>query len=313
VWRHCARSRIRSSKAKAKQFDSSSTPKPLGRPPDQHLRYTLTRDLTHATTETRLGKPNHQRNDTIRFVEVIDGDIGALLESETKDGSKPGSIRPAGNRMREEKRVPIKLLLATSAEKNLKRLADADVNGIMHAVVSFIDGGDEFHIYLDPKTHLPVQVDILEDDPLEGDSSYLLRYGDWRKIDDVMMPFSLRYELNGNVLQEEQIKSIQNNVTFVADPFAIPESVRAQKSDTAPIASQWILRRVAGNVSYQDFGRPPKVNGSSSPMAYTRSPAAPTPASSSRWPIIWWRLKDRSTRRARRRSSNRLERNFPTN
>ena len=34
-----------------------------------------------------------------------------------------------------------------------------------------------------PKSHLPTQTDILEDDPLEGDSSYLLRYGDWRKVD----------------------------------------------------------------------------------------------------------------------------------
>ena len=119
--------------------------------------------------------------------------------------------------------------------------------------------GDEFRLYLDPKTHLPAQVDILEDDPLEGDSSYLLRYGDWRKIDGVMMPFSLRYELNGKALQEEQIKSVQNNLPFAADTFTVPELSATQKTDAKPIASQWILRRVAGNVSYQDFGRPPAV------------------------------------------------------
>jgi len=39
----------------------------------------------------------------------------------------------------------------------------------------------------------------------------------------------------------------------------IPESVRNQKTDAKPIASQWILRRVAGNVSYQDMGRPPSI------------------------------------------------------
>ena len=31
----------------------------------------------------------------------------------------------------------------------------------------------------------------------------------------------------------------------------------ADQTDAKPIASQWILRRVAGNVSYQDFGRAP--------------------------------------------------------
>ena len=32
-----------------------------------------------------------------------------------------------------------------------------------------------------------------------------------------------------------------------------------EKTDVTPIASQWILRRVAGNVSYQDLGRPPSI------------------------------------------------------
>ena len=70
------------------------------------------------------------------------------------------------------------------------------------------------------------------------------------------MPFSSRYELNGKVLQEEQIKSVQHNLTFIADPFAIPDADTMPKTDATPIASQWILRRVAGNVSYQDSGAP---------------------------------------------------------
>jgi glyoxylase-like metal-dependent hydrolase (beta-lactamase superfamily II) len=69
----------------------------------------------------------------------------------------------------------------------------------------------------------------------------------------------MRYELNGKLLQDEQITSVQHNVIFVADPFAIPDAVRNAKTDAAPIASQWILRHVAGNVSDLDFGRPPSV------------------------------------------------------
>ncbi len=196
----------------------------------------------------------------IRFVEVIDGDIGALQEGEAKN-AKQGRLHPGrlATRMREEKRAPIKLLLVAGAQKSLKRLADGEVGGVKHAVVSFKDGGDEFQVYFDPKTHLPAQVDILDYDPLEGDSSYLLRYADWRKVDGVMTPFSLRYELNGKALQEEQIKSLKNNAALPADNFAVPEAARNQKTDAAPIPSQWILRRVAGNVSYQDFGRPPSV------------------------------------------------------
>ena len=60
-----------------------------------------------------------------------------------------------------------------------------------------------------------------------------------------MLPFGLHYELNGKALQEEQVKSIRHNVALPGDVFAIPESVRSEKTDVTPIASQWILRRVA--------------------------------------------------------------------
>jgi len=126
-------------------------------------------------------------------------------------------------------------------------------------VLSYKEGADEFRIYLDAKTSLPTQTDILDDDPLEGDTSYLLRYGDWRKVGAVMMPFSLRYEINGRPFQEEQIKTIRHNVAASAETFSIPDQIRNQKPDAMPIASQWILRRVAGNVSYLDFGRAPNI------------------------------------------------------
>jgi glyoxylase-like metal-dependent hydrolase (beta-lactamase superfamily II) len=151
------------------------------------------------------------------------------------------------------------LILSAIGNKSLQRLPDATIDGSKYRVVSFRDTGDEFRVYIDSKTNLPAQVDILEDDPLEGDSSYLLRYTDWRKTDNVMTPFGLRYELNGRPLQEEQIKSVRHNTQLAADIFWIPESIRNQKPDAAPIASQWILRRVAGNVGYQDMGRPASI------------------------------------------------------
>ena len=247
--------------SEGKQFDSSSTPKPLG--PTQQIStfsYVLTRDLTQPRLRIEWASRLSASDASVRFVEVVNGDIGALQEGDPKD-AKQSRLHPGrlATRMREEKRAPIKLLLAASAQKNLRRLADGEINGVKHAVVAFNDGSDEFHIYFDPKTHLLVQVDTLEYDPLEGDSSYLLRYSDWRKVDSAMTPFSLRYELNGKPLQEEQIKLVKYNAELTAETFAVPDAVRNQKTDAAPIPWQWILRRVAGNFSSQDVGRPPRV------------------------------------------------------
>ncbi|MBM4262411.1 MAG: MBL fold metallo-hydrolase [Deltaproteobacteria bacterium] len=244
--------------SEGKQFDSSSTQQPLGATRQiSTFRYTLTRDLSQPKLRLEWDGRNSARNENVRFVEVIDGNIGMLQEGAGKQTRlHPGRM---ATRLREELRNPVKLVLAGLAHKGLQRRADAELDGKTHAVVSFVENGDEFRVYLDPQSHLPTQVEILESDPLEGDSNYTLRYGDWRKVGALTLPHNLRYELNGKALLEEQIKSFQNNVSFVADPFAIPDAVRQQKTDTAPIASQWILRRVAGNVSYLDFGRPPTV------------------------------------------------------
>ena len=247
--------------SEGKQFNSSLSPQPSDAARQiSSFRYTLTRDLSQPRVRLDWDGRNSARNEDVRFVEVIDGSIGLLQEGEAK-AAKQTRLHPGRlvTRLREENRNPARLILVASASKSLRRLADAEIDGTKYRVISFKEGGDEFQIYLDPKTSLPAQVDILEDDPLEGDSSFLLRYGDWRKIDSVLTPFSLRYYLNGRPLQEEQIKSVRYNTPLAGDVFLIPESVRNQKTDAKPIASQWILRRVAGNVSYQDLGRPPVV------------------------------------------------------
>jgi glyoxylase-like metal-dependent hydrolase (beta-lactamase superfamily II) len=246
--------------SEGKQFDSSSTPQPLG--PTRQIttfRYTLTRDLTQPRLRLQWEGQSLGSNQTVRFVEIIDGSTGMLQEG--GDGGKQVRLHPGrlATGLREEQRNPAKLILAALNQKSLRHRGDAELDGKRHAVLSFTESGDEWRVYIDAETRLPTQTEILEDDPLEGDSSYMLRYGDWRKVDGVMVPFSLRYELNGKALQEEQIKSIRHNAALTGDVFAIPESVGSEKTDATPIASQWILRRVAGNVSYQDMGRPPDI------------------------------------------------------
>jgi hypothetical protein len=246
--------------SEGKQFDSSSTPQPLG--PTRQIttfRYTLTRDLTQPRLRLQWEAQSLASNQTVRFVEIIDGSTGMLQEG--GDGGKQIRLHPGRlvTRLREEQRNPARLILGALNRKSLRHRGDAELDGKRHAVLSFSESGDEFRIYIDTQTRLPAQTEILEDDPLEGDSSYMLRYGDWRKVDGVMLPFSLRYELNGRTLQEEQIKSIRHNPALAGNVFAIPEAVRSEKTDAKPIASQWILRRVAGNFSYQDMGGAPVI------------------------------------------------------
>lgn len=242
--------------AEGKQFDAVF---PLQHKPGRQItsfRSTLLRDLTQPRMRLEWDGRQLSRNEEVRFVEVIDGSA-ALLEEGKKSNLLHSGRR--ATRLRDEKRAAAKLIVLAAGQKSLRRLADLDVDGEKNRVVYFKDGDDEFRIYLDAKTSLPTQSEILDSDPLEGDTAYMLRYSDWRKVDGVNLPFSLRYEINGRPFQEEQIRSLRNNTAFAAESFAIPASIREQKTDAAPIASQWILRRIAGSVSYQDFGRPAKI------------------------------------------------------
>jgi glyoxylase-like metal-dependent hydrolase (beta-lactamase superfamily II) len=235
---------------------------PLEHKPGRQIasfRYTLVRDLAQPRMRLEWDARHLTRNEDVRFVEVIDGGTGSL-QAGSGSAAKSTRLHPGrlATRLRDEKRAAAKLLVLAAAQKSLRRMPDLDVDGLKNRVLYFKDGEEEFRIYLDAKTLLPTQSEILDSDPLEGDTAYMLRYGDWRKVDGVTLPFTLRYEINGRPFQEEQIKSIQHN-RVVSDAFSIPESIRTQKPDAAPLPSQWILRRMAGNVSYQDFGRPAKI------------------------------------------------------
>jgi glyoxylase-like metal-dependent hydrolase (beta-lactamase superfamily II) len=246
-----------------KQFEHAQAKKPGG-PGRQttEFRYTLTRDLSQPRLRLEWdARTIYPREDSLKYMEIIDGSAGLLQEGGSGTGGKQSRLHPGrlATRLREEKRAPVKIILVALGEKSLRRLPDAELDGHGHRVVAFKDGGDGFRVYLDPKTKLPARVDVMEDDPLEGDSLFSLRYADWRKVDGVMLPFSLRYELNGQPLQEEQVKSVRHNVALAPETFAVPASMRSEKTDTKAIASQWLLRRVGPNLSYQDFGRNPPV------------------------------------------------------
>src|SRR2546427_2901114 len=135
--------------SEGKQFDSSSTPKPVG--PTRQIstfRYNLTRDLTRPRLRLEWDGRNSARNENIRFVEVIDGSVGLLQEGNAKT-DKQSRLHPGrlATRLREEKRSPVSLIVLANANKSLKRLSDANIDGNPCRVVSFKDSGDEFQLY----------------------------------------------------------------------------------------------------------------------------------------------------------------------
>ena len=223
------------------------------------FRYTLTRQ----SAEPRLrlewnARMLYPRQGAVQFLEIIDGEHGLLQETTEEGGvSSTTRLHPGrqASRLREERRAASKIVLTALWSASLTQLPDTDLEGIAQHVLSFESEGEEFQVYLDARTKLPTQVDILEHDTIYGDSRFTLRYTDWQPVDGIMVPFDLRYEINGILLQSERLESVRHNVELAPDAFSVPDAIRQQDAEGEPIASQWIFRRLAMNVSYLDFGK----------------------------------------------------------
>src|SRR6188508_2379442 len=91
--------------SEGKQYDSSSTPQPLG--PTRQIstfRYALTRDLTQPRVRLEWDGRSSARNEAIRYLEVIDGNVGLLREGEANT-AKTSRLHPGrmATRLREER------------------------------------------------------------------------------------------------------------------------------------------------------------------------------------------------------------------
>lgn len=222
------------------------------------FRYTLTREIANPALRLEWdARTIYPRDGTVRFLEIIDGDYGLLQEAAA--GEAPTATRMhsgrLASRLREERRAAVKIVFTALENANLMRLPDAEVQGVPQRVLAFEDGGEVFHIYLDVETKLPTQVDILEHDTIYGDSRYTLRYSDWQSVDGIMVPFERQYEINGLLLQSERVGSVRHNVELTPETFVVPDAIAHQEVEGESTASQWILRRLAMNVSYLDFGK----------------------------------------------------------
>ncbi len=203
------------------------------------FRYTLTRQ----SDEPRLrlewnARMFYPRQGAVQFIEIIDGEYG-LLQETTEEGGASSTTRMhpgrQASRLREEMRAPSKILLTALQSASLTRLPDSDLEGIAQHVLSFEIEGEQFRVYINAGTKLPTQVDILEHDTIYGDSHYSLLYADWRPVDGIMMPFDLRYEINGILLQSERLESVRHNVELAPDTFLVPDSIRLQEIGDVPV------------------------------------------------------------------------------
>jgi len=195
------------------------------------------------------------------FTEVIQGEVGLLDHNGAQSRLHPARYAA---RIRDIKRMPVRVLLTASEAPGLTRLPDETVDetsggGAARQVLEYRDSGLQVRLRIDPATHLPASVAYFEDDPILGDTWNEVTWSDWKDVAGVQLPYSLKLHLNELLFHEETIQEIQNNPSLPDTAFSIPDAIRQTPEEGERIVSQWVPRRVVSNVTYLDFGRPQRV------------------------------------------------------
>ena len=190
----------------------------------------------------------------VKFVEVIDGDVGMLEGA----GERLHPSRLA-TRLRDYNRLPVRLLYTARNATDLMRSEDRTVENTTVHVLKYTDGGSPVELQLNIEDKLPLRLIYIEDDPVYGDTPNEIFFSDWKDHDGVYLPETQITRLNGKKIQEEHVRTVANNPPIENAAFLIPAEVKSQPENGQRIVSQWVLRRAVMGVSYQDFGREQKV------------------------------------------------------
>lgn len=217
------------------------------------------------------GERSYPNPALVRFTEVIDGDVGAVL-GEDADG-EPTASRMHGSRfatrLRDFNRLASRLLFVARDSGDLMRVEDRVVDEVTFEVLQYTDGANPVEVLISPFNKLPNRVTYTETDPLYGDLENALVYTDWRSSQvsatetgdpiSARLPFGLATYVDGQRLREEGFRNIINNGTFEESAFDIPQEVRDEPEVGERVVAQWGLRRVVMGFGEGGFADGPQV------------------------------------------------------
>ncbi|HEY6622066.1 MAG TPA: MBL fold metallo-hydrolase [Steroidobacteraceae bacterium] len=217
---------------------------------------------------------------TLEFSEVINKDLGyfdgkdnqfsgvLLSKDQLLAGERPKSAmfssRVAAVRKHQRLFHP-ELLLRSALEKPeiVTVMNDATVSGQAHWVVSLQDAFQPIRLYINKRSGLVTQLQTEEEDPMWGDATITVEFGDWETVGGVKMPFQLTLSEAGHVLHKEARSSIIMNPKLDDNLFVIPPDVRFDESLVAVPPS---LRTVP---NHQDWQRGEAISEYLQREAYT--------------------------------------------
>jgi glyoxylase-like metal-dependent hydrolase (beta-lactamase superfamily II) len=234
-------------KGETKNYEPGQSKAAGGEPKHvEDTKFTTTWDLTKGMARIEWDR-DHKYPDPvaqIKFTETVLPTLGFVT---TPQGSQPMSGIRVAAALRELNRAsPTLLLKAVDNAKDVRPTGNQQIGKTAYRAVTLKDGGTQFIILFDPKTHLPAAIRTMDDDNIYGDSTFDAVLGDWKDVGGVKIAHALSYQVNGVEVSKVTYKEVTANPTIAADAFNVPDAVKsaAKGPATGNVPYQWVIRRL---------------------------------------------------------------------
>ena len=203
---------------------------------------------------------------TFNYAEIVTPAAGYVLGQDSSARTKPdqeanppahtmSGLRLAAAQREAQRTSPVLLLGMMNNRDKVSSVPNVTVGGVEFPAVEYKVGGQIFTVLFDPQSGLPARIRTLDYDNVWGDVNYDLLLSDWRAADQLQIPGTRKYELNGKTVSEIQVSEIHANAPVPADRVTIPAPMLAGASKPAAgkVPYQWVIRRQSiGNLLDSD-------------------------------------------------------------
>ncbi len=170
-----------------------------------------------------------------QFVEIINGDHGAVLGVDSLLQAPPGPIQAIRLAARKVE------YLITSPLEMVRAMLGAPREVVVHGshesrkedvtVLGLKRHGKEILLWVDNGSHLPVQATYWDSNPSYGDTQIETCFADWQSADGIMVPMQIVQFYRDVQLRQIDVQSVRLNVAFIQGPFAVPAELTVPLDD----------------------------------------------------------------------------------
>jgi glyoxylase-like metal-dependent hydrolase (beta-lactamase superfamily II) len=163
----------------------------------------------------------------IRFKSILTPNLAFTVSEVTKTYRQTPPNALAQARAGFFRRHPESLLQTVwSRPEALRWLGEEDFEGRKTRSVSFADSdGTLLALFFDAQTNLLTRTEQLFDDAIAGDGRLETIYSDWRKVNQVMLPYKYTDKISGSIFQDVKLTSMQFDTKPADSLFAMPEGL----------------------------------------------------------------------------------------